>query len=74
MSKPKRVVVPHIDKWLNGHRFYAEKWPTGWVILCDSYPDLAENYDGASDISAAITLFEDRATAAGADGTLKEIA
>ena len=70
----KRVVVPTIDTRINGHRLYAEKWATGWVILCDSWGDLAENYDGCHDLSACLGMFEARATAAGADGTLKESA
>lgn len=58
---------------INGHVLRADKWATGWLIYCDAYPDLAENYNGAHDISGALDLFEERAQVAVPD-KLKESA
>lgn len=72
MSKPKRVVVPTVDRKVNGHHLYAEKYPHGWVVVCDSWADLAECYDGCHDLTPCVNEFVRRATAGGTE--LKESA
>ena len=63
VAKPKKPA--HIDKRIGRHRLYAERGVTGWYFVCESWPDLAEKYDGCLDASAALTEFELRATAGG---------
>lgn len=51
-----------IDKQINGHQLYAEKWGGKWVVIrCPSWPDLAKQHEGKSDASELLDDFEQRA-------------
>lgn len=55
-----------IEQTVNGHTLRAEKYPSGWVVVCPAWPDLERTYAGVDDLCPCLDAFEARATAGGA--------
>jgi hypothetical protein len=51
-----------IHTTINGHTLTGIRFGGRWSFVCNSWPDLAANYDGTSDATACLDEFERRAT------------